>query len=81
MIDDIAHGNLLPYETLEVEVSPGPHRARIVSEEDSSRELSVNVTREKKIRLRVTSRPGAAWFNPLLIGRAVHLRLSIVESD
>jgi hypothetical protein len=65
----------MPYEYLEVHVPAGHHKVRAQCDEDVSNELELSVLPERRIHVTLTSRPGSAWFNPLLLGKVVRLRL------
>jgi hypothetical protein len=75
-IDNVPRGSLLPYETLAVDVDPGPHRVEIKAEDAKCKSLTIDVPAGGEVRLTLTSRPGLAWFNSLMIGNATRLRLS-----
>jgi hypothetical protein len=62
---------------LKIEVAAGSHEVQAASPEAWSRTVAVEVEPGHTLKLRVSSWPGAAWFNPLLLGRTIHLRLRI----
>jgi hypothetical protein len=77
LIDDVESGSVMPGESLKVSVTPGSHRVQVGTFDDWSNVLEVVSEAGVVIGLKMTARPGAAWFNPLLLGRAVHYRLRL----
>ena len=75
-IDNIPRGIVLPYETLRVDVEAGSHRIEVKADDVKCNGLAIEVPPDGDVRLTLTSRPGMAWFNALMIGTAVRMRLS-----
>ena len=49
--------------------------------EGRSRELEIHVSAGRATDLVCTAWLGAAWFNPLLLGRALHYRLRLAKAS
>jgi hypothetical protein len=69
-IDNVPRGEVLPYETMETAIVGEPHRVEVKAQDAVSKELHLEVAPDEKVRLTVSSRPGMAWFNSLLLGKA-----------
>jgi hypothetical protein len=80
-VDNIPRGSVLPGDTLECAVEAGSHRVQVKAEDATSKETMFALAPNERLRLTVSSRPGMAWFNSLLLGKAVKLRLSRTEPD
>lgn len=74
-IDGVPRGSVMPYEYLEVEVHAGLHKVRGQCDDDVSNELELSILPKHQTHVTLTSRPGSAWFNPLLLGKVIRLRL------
>ena len=74
-IDNVPRGSVLPYETIDLVTEAGPHRIEVKAEDASSKGMDFEIAANETLRLTVSSRPGIAWFNSLLLGKAVRLRL------
>jgi hypothetical protein len=77
LIDDVEGGTVMPGESLKVFVTAGPHQVQVGTFDAWSNVLEVVTEAGAVTGLKMTARPGAAWFNPLLLGRAVHYRLRL----
>ena len=75
LIDDAESGSVLPNESLRVEVSPGRHRVQVGTFDAWSKPLEIVADAGSVVGLKMSAWPGAAWLNPLLLGRSIHYRL------
>ena len=75
-VDNVPRGSVLPGETIECAIGAGSHRVQTKAEDAAAKEVTFEVAPNERLRLTVSSRPGLAWFNSLLLGKSVRLRLS-----
>jgi hypothetical protein len=81
LVDGQKFGNLPPEQSLEFPVAPGEHRVQVRFDDTVSREVKVSLQPGERIDLACSTRPGGAWFNPLLLGRPLHLNLKPVDDQ
>jgi hypothetical protein len=77
LIDEVESGSVMPGESLKVPVTPGLHQVQVGTFDAWSNVLELVIEAGTVTGLKMTARPGAAWFSPLLLGRAVHYRLRL----
>jgi hypothetical protein len=74
-VDGVVKGELMPHEHLQVRAQPGFHLVDVESPEGRSKEIEIRVSAGSSAELVCKAWPGAACFNPLLLGRSAHYRL------
>jgi hypothetical protein len=83
LVDDEVVGTLRANGSFSCAVAPGPHRVqvRFLPEKEASNVVEIEVAPTQTAELACSTRPGSAAFNPLLLGRAFHLKLRSVEPE
>ena len=74
-VDRIVKGEVMPHEHLQVRTQPGTHLVDVESPAGRSKEIEIRVSAGTTTDVVCKAWPGAAWFNPLLLGRSLHYRL------
>jgi hypothetical protein len=75
-IDNVPRGSVLPCDTLQTELEPGPHRLEVKADDAKAKPLVVDVEPGAPIHLVLTSRPGWGLMNSFGFGSAVRMRLT-----
>jgi hypothetical protein len=76
LVDGVAQACVYPRQHAEVRLQEGSHQIAVVFEDQRSKPIEIEVAAGATKRLVCSSRPGSAWFNPLLLGRAIRLKLT-----
>ena len=81
LVDDEMVGTLPANRSFTCTVAPGPHRVqvRFLPEKEASNVMEIDVAPTQTAELACSTRPGSTAFNPLLLGRAFHLKLRSVD--
>jgi hypothetical protein len=81
LVDGGVVGPLPANGSFSCSVSPGRHRiqVRCLPEKESSNVVEIDVAPTQTAELTCSTRPGAAAFNSLLVGRLFHLKLRSVD--
>ena len=75
LVDGVAQASVYPRQHAEIRLQEGSHQIAVEFEDQRSKPIEIEVVAGATKRLVCSSRPGAAWFNPLLMGRAITLKL------
>ena len=75
LVDGVTQASVYPRQHAEIRLQEGSHQIAVAFEDQRSKPIDVEVLAGATKRLVCSSRPGAAWFNPLLLGRAIRLKL------
>lgn len=74
-VDGSQQATILPREFTDLRLPEGTHRIEVSCIDEGIASIEVAVVPERTKYLICSSRPGAAWFNPLLLGRWARVRI------